>query len=53
MAALVTLVTGVVEGAIFTLAATLPYIITFAISGMGDATPPSSRMGGGGCRRVK
>ncbi len=40
IAALVTLVTGVVEGAIFTLVATLPYIITFAFSSMGETMPP-------------
>ncbi len=40
-AAFITLVKGVVEGAIFTLASILPYIITFAITGTNESTSPS------------
>lgn len=40
VAALITLVKGVVEGAIFTLAATLPYIISFYFSGNEPTTVP-------------
>jgi hypothetical protein len=39
IAALVTLIKGVAEGAIFILAATLPYVITFAVTGMSETTP--------------
>jgi hypothetical protein len=40
IAALITLVKGAVEGAIYTVAATLPFIISFGISGTnGSATP--------------
>lgn len=38
-AGLVTLVKGIFEGAIFTIAATLPYIISFFITGTQEATP--------------
>lgn len=40
VAALVTLVKGVVEGAIFTLAATLPYLISFYFSESGTSAIP-------------
>lgn len=41
IAALMTLVRGVVEGAIFAVAATIPYIITFLLSDMhGNVSPP-------------
>lgn len=40
IAALVTLIKGVAEGALFIIAATLPFIITFAITGTGEPTPP-------------
>src|SRR5690606_1455052 len=40
IAALVTLCKGVVEGAIFTLAASLPYIIVFLFSGNDPSTFP-------------
>lgn len=40
IAALVTLVKGVLEGAVFTLAATLPYIISFYISSHHEAAIP-------------
>jgi hypothetical protein len=40
IAALVTLCKGVVEGAVFMLAASLPYVITFVISGNDTATIP-------------
>ncbi|MBV9576377.1 MAG: DUF2232 domain-containing protein [Gammaproteobacteria bacterium] len=40
IAALVTLVKGMVEGAIFTLAATLPYLVSFFISGKQESGLP-------------
>jgi len=40
IAALVTLVKGVVEGAIFTFAAILPYLITSALSSSSEVAPP-------------
>jgi hypothetical protein len=40
IAALITLIKGVAEGAIFIIAATLPFIITFAITGTGEQAPP-------------
>src|SRR5580658_3103660 len=40
IAALMTLIKGVAEGAIFIVAATLPYAITFAIGMTGNPAPP-------------
>lgn len=40
MAALMTLCKGIVEGAVFTLAATLPYAISFLLSGNDEAALP-------------